>query len=265
MEDQLAYIQDGEGIPLILLHGFCERKEIWSQFIPTLAKEAKVIALDLPGFGENKAMDADISIDNAAELVEAFLKSIEVRQAIIIGHSLGGYVALALAEKFPQRISGLCLFHSTAKADSDEKKRTRDKTLVFLEEKGIEAFAQNLVPPLFAKENQQKLSSQIDEVKQMVRQSHLEMAMVYTKAMRNRPDRMNVLKEAAYPCLFIAGKDDQAVPYADLVEQSKLPKANSKLISLEHCAHMGMYEQEEQSQEALLDFIKLIKSKLEHL
>lgn len=261
METRLACIQKGEGIPVVLLHGFCERKEIWNHFIPALAKEAKVIAFDLPGFGKNKALDADISIDYVAELVEIFLKSIEVRQAIIVGHSLGGYVTLALADQFPQLFSGLCLFHSTAKADSEDKKATRDKTASFLSENGVEAFARNFAVSLFSPHKHQKLASQIAEYKQMLAQTPVETAVAYTKAMRNRPERMNVLKEAEYPCLFIAGKDDQAVPYTDLVEQSKLPKADSKLISLEHCAHMGMYEQEAQSKEAILDFIKQIKSK----
>ncbi|WPP50793.1 alpha/beta fold hydrolase [Catalinimonas niigatensis] len=262
MQTRLAYIQEGEGIPVVLLHGFCERKEIWDRFIPILAKESKVIALDLPGFGENEAIDADISINYVAEHVEAFLKSIEVRQAIIVGHSLGGYVALSLANQFPQLISGLCLFHSTAKADSDEKKATRDKTALFLKENGMEAFARNFADALFSPHNHQKLVIQIAEYKQMLSQTPVETAVAYTKAMRDRPERMNVLKEAEYPCLFIAGKDDQAVPYADLLEQSKLPKADSKLITLEHCAHMGMYEQEERSKHALLNFIKQIKSKL---
>lgn len=265
MENQLAYLHEGEGIPVVLLHGFCERKEIWKHLVPSLASESNVIAVDLPGFGENKAIDADISIDYAAELVEAFLKSMNVRQAIVIGHSLGGYIALALADQFPQRISGLCLFHSTAKADSDEKKSTRDKTAAFLKENGMEPFAQNFVPSLFAKDNHQKLAVQMNEVKQMVIQTPVETAIAYTKAMRNRPERLGVLQQAEYPCLFIAGKEDQAVPYEDSVDQSQLPKRYAKLISLEPCAHMGMYEQETVSLEALLEFVKMVKSKSQGL
>jgi pimeloyl-ACP methyl ester carboxylesterase len=261
METQLPYLQEGEGIPVVLLHGFCECKEIWNHFIPVLASESRVIAIDLPGFGDRKAIDADISIDYAAERVEAFLKSMNVRQAIVAGHSLGGYVALALADQFPQLISGLCLFHSTAKADSEEKKAIRDKTAVFLQENGIEPFAQNFVPSLFAKNNHQKLDSQMDEVKQMVMQTSVNTAVTYTKAMRNRPERLGVLRQAEYPCLFIAGKEDQAVPYEDLVEQSQLPRGYTKLLSLEACAHMGMYEQKTASLDALLNFIKQVKSK----
>lgn len=261
METQLPYLQEGEGIPLVLLHGFCERKEIWNHVIPVLASEAKVFAIDLPGFGDHEALDADISIDYVAELVEAFLKSMDIRQAVVVGHSLGGYVALALADQFPQRVSGLCLFHSTAKADSEEKKAVRDKTLVFLQENGMEPFAPSFVSSLFAKDNHQKCISQMDEVKQMVTQTSVDTAVAYTKAMQNRPERLGVLLQAEYPCLIIAGKEDQAVPYRDSVEQSQLPKGDTKLVSLEPCAHMGMYEQETASLDALLDFIKVVKSK----
>lgn len=261
MENKLAYIHQGSGIPMLLLHGFCERKEIWNDFIPLLSKEAQIIAPDLPGFGENPPITKEITIDSVAEAVAEFLKSIKIQQAIIVGHSLGGYVSLALAELYPHLCKGLCLFHSTAKADSEEKKANRNKAAAFLEKNGTEPFAHNFVPSLFASVNHQKMADQIALMKQVVADTHKDTAVAYTKAMQDRPERINVLEKAAFPCLFIAGKDDQAVPYNDMLQQSKLPKRTSELVSLENCGHMGMYEQKNESIEALINFIKTVKSK----
>ncbi len=260
MKDKLAYIEQGEGIPVVLLHGFCESKKIWEHFIPALATECRVIAPDLPGFGGNPGVKGAISVDDAARQVADFLKQIDVQQAIIIGHSLGGYVNLALADLFPEIFKGLSLFHSTAKADSTEKKVKRDKTVHFLETHGMEPFSENFVPSLFAEKNHQSLTIQMAAYKKIVNDTAVKTAIAYTKAMRDRPERINVLQQAAYPCLFIAGKRDEAVPYEDMLEQSKLPQGHSQLISLENCAHMGMYEQEKASLDALLNFVKRVKN-----
>lgn len=262
MENKLAYINQGSGIPLLLLHGFCERKEIWNHCISALSKEARVIAIDMPGFGGNLAISGDISIDSVAEEISDFLKEMDIPEAVMVGHSLGGYVTLALAERYPQLCKGLCLFHSTAKADSEEKKTNRDKAALFLEKNGTEPFAQNFVPSLFAPVNHQKLALQIATVKQMVVQTHDKTAVAYTEAMRDRPERLHVLRKAEFPCMFIAGKEDQAVPYDDLQQQSKLPTGSSEFVSLENCGHMGMYEQEKKSLDALISFVKIVKSQV---
>ncbi|MDW8296538.1 MAG: alpha/beta hydrolase, partial [Raineya sp.] len=111
----LAYIEQGTGKNVVLLHGFCESKEIWKDFLPELAKNFRTIAVDIGGFGESaNLLPQPCTMETLAEQVFALLKELQISQAAFVGHSMGGYVALALAEKHPEIIEKLCLFHSTA-------------------------------------------------------------------------------------------------------------------------------------------------------
>jgi pimeloyl-ACP methyl ester carboxylesterase len=254
MAENLAYVEEGNGKSVILLHGFCENKAIWQQLMSELSPRARLLAPDLPGFGENTAIHGDMSIDNMAEQIAAWMDEQTIASAPIIGHSLGGYVALALADRFPEKVSRLCLFHSTAQADSQEKQRKRDQTIKFLEANGVATFVKNFIPSLFAPAKREHMKSTIDEVIALAAQTPDATAIAVTRAMRDRPERLEVLKKAAFPCLFIAGREDSAVPYEDMKQQSQLP-AQAQLITLENCGHMGMYENPEDSREALYAFI----------
>jgi len=260
MKHSLSVIEQGQGVAVILLHGFCERKEVWEGIIEPLSAEAKVLAPDLPGFGQSQLNATSITIEDAALAVIECMNSRNIEQAIVVGHSLGGYVSLAMAEKYPSRLAALCLFHSTAKSDSEEKKDNRTRTVGFLEKYGTRTFADNFVPSIFADNHHESMYEQIEKAKKMVAQTSDQTAIAYTRAMRDRPARLDVLKGASFPCLFIAGKNDSAVPYQDMLEQSQLPQ-DSRLCTLDNSGHMGMYEEPEKSTRALLDFISYIKSK----
>ncbi len=122
----------GEGNPVILIHGFCETFAIWKPLVNKLAFSHKVITLDLPGFGKSPLPESPFSITDIADQVHLWLLEKNLLGSIIIGHSLGGYVALALAEKYPDSIKGFGLMHSTAFADDEEKKHSRNKTIEFV-------------------------------------------------------------------------------------------------------------------------------------
>ena len=147
----LSFIEAGKGLPVVFLHGFCETREIWENFLEPLSSVCRVILIDLPGFGGNPPLESPLTIADMAEQVYNTILAIGVDQCIMIGHSMGGYVALAFCEKFPSRLKGLGLFHSTAYADSSEKKQARDKTIDFIERYGTEEFVEEFVPPLFLK------------------------------------------------------------------------------------------------------------------
>lgn len=254
MAENLAYVEKGNGKSVVLLHGFCESKAIWQQLMNELSPRARLLAPDLPGFGENSAIHGDITIDDMAEQVSVWMDEMGIKSASVIGHSLGGYVALALADRYPEKVSALCLFHSTARADAPEKKEKRDQTMKFLKANGVDTFVKNFIPALFAYQHQEKLKSTIGEVIALAAQTPDATAIAVTRAMRDRPERLEVLKNAAFPCLFIAGKEDGAVPYKDLKIQSQLPD-QAQLITLENCGHMGMYEKPAECSIALEAFI----------
>jgi pimeloyl-ACP methyl ester carboxylesterase len=251
----LTYFRAGTGFPVVLLHGFMESKEVWTGVREKLANTFQVIIPDMPGFGESHFNQNYEHVEAMAGEVYKLLQSLHIDECIIIAHSLGGYVALAFAEQHRHMLKGIGLFHSTAFADSEEKKQNRDKTADFIDTHGVPAFAQNFVQSLFYKERQTELAATMEQVLQMTLKTPKETAVAVTRAMRNRPDRSHVLKEATYPVLFIAGKADEAVPLEKSKEMFYLPK-NAVIQLLGETAHMGMYERPEETYFILAHFCR---------
>lgn len=252
----LAYAQYGEGFPVVVLHGFCENKTLWTDVAARLSASFTVITPDLPGFGDSTDNQHYASIDAMADEVYQLLQSLQTESCVLIGHSLGGYVALAFAEKYPQMLKGLGLFHSTAFADSEEKKHTRNKTADFIDKQGTAAFAGNYVPPLFYKGRHEALAGPMEAARNMLINTPKETAVAAIKAMRDRPDRTHVLRESACPVLFIVGQADQAVPFEASKALVFMPK-HSLMQALAETAHMGMYERPQETYVAVENFCNL--------
>jgi pimeloyl-ACP methyl ester carboxylesterase len=246
----IYFKEKGSGIPLILIHGFCETHEIWQPVVDPLAQTNRVIAIDLPGFGKSAPLPAPFSIDDAADAVGAFLKSIpDLQECIVLGHSLGGYVTLALAERFPERVSAFGLIHSTAFADSDERKTSRLKVIEFVHQYGVAAFIESFIPPLFADRQNPAIKSIVAQAAQ----TPLDTLVSYTEAMRNRPDRTSFLYSFQRPVLFLAGVHDSVIPVEGIEQQaSQTPYATVSI--LDHVGHMGMVEDPESVRKSVVDF-----------
>ena len=252
----LAYTLTGNGMPVLFLHGFCETKDIWNEFIKPMGTGYRIVTVDLPGFGESRQNPSCHSVEEMAAEVESLIDTLHLPQLIVVAHSLGGYVALALAERNPEQIAGLCLFHSTAFADTEENKQSRNKTADFIEKNGVAPFIENFVPPLFFKERHEELKDQIEKTRQICLTTPRETAIAVTKAMRDRPDRTHVLRDASYPVLFIAGKADEAVPFQAAKEQFFLP--NHAIVQvLARTGHMGMFEHPEETRQMIDKFVGL--------
>ncbi|WP_369407157.1 alpha/beta fold hydrolase [Seonamhaeicola sediminis] len=118
----IFYTDHGKGSAIVLLHGFLENSNIWKPFIPQLSKKNRVVCIDLLGHGQTECLGYIHSMELMAEVVETVLKHLKIRRSIFVGHSMGGYVALAFAEKNPDNVKGLCLMNSTARSDTQEKK-----------------------------------------------------------------------------------------------------------------------------------------------
>lgn len=241
----LTFFEKGTGTPLILLHGFCENKTIWNPFIDSLAKDFRVVSFDLPGFGENKPVK-EITIEQAADEVADALKLLKIEKCVMVGHSLGGYVSLAFAEKYAQYLLGFGLFHSSALEDDEEKKNTRNKTADFIKKNGMRLFSQSFVEPLFFPKYRQSLKEPIEKLKEEVAQCSADSVVAYTYAMRDRKERIEVLKSVQVPVLFVVGKNDQAVPLEASLKQCYLPK-NAMVQFLDETAHMGMIERPDET------------------
>lgn len=253
---QLAYIQQGKGKAIILLHGFCESKEIWKGFIPVLAQNYSVIAIDLGGFGESAdLLPNPCSIETMAEQVIGLLKAIQITKAVWVGHSMGGYVALAAAENYPQMIEKLCLFHSTALADSPEKKENRNKVIEFVQKAGVEIFIDSFFKNLIYQDRLNELQEKIQFVEEIGKKTPLKSVVALLEAMRDRKSRLEILQKALFPVLYIIGKQDSAVTWQSYEEQLKL-LPHAQILVLEQTGHLGMLERPHETLQTLKQFIE---------
>jgi pimeloyl-ACP methyl ester carboxylesterase len=254
MSKAIIYTDKGSGPVVVFVHGFCESKDIWKTFAERLSANYRVICLDLPGFGESMLDKEQVSMEWFADEVQQLMKLLSIQLFTFVGHSLGGYVGLAYAEKYAQHLNGLCLFHSTAYADSEERKINRDKTIAFIHKYGADMFTQSFIEPLFLLKNRQALKNEIAELKSIAKESSGKGIIATTAAMRDRPDRTHVLASSKIPVLIIGGKNDATIPIAKLEELSQLSSV-IQLAEIEDCGHMGMYEQKEKTFEVLSEFL----------
>ena len=247
----IHFFEKGKGQPLVLIHGFCETGNMWKDFAESLSTEFNVFCPDLPGIGGSPITGDHISLEEVAVILEDWMDVNQIKNPIVIGHSLGGYVALALLELMGNRIKAIGLFHSTAFADDADKKEMRNRTITFLKKNGVEKFVISFVPPLFPENRREELALEIDLASEDAKRCTLEGLIAYAGAMRDRPDRLEVLKHYSGSKLLIAGTEDGAVK----IEASRAQKdAFSHYIELKGVGHMGMVEEKERTLEIVKVF-----------
>lgn len=237
---KIHYTDTGKGRVLVLLHGFLGSHEVWSEFVKKLSKKFRVIAIDLPGHGETPSIGYYHSMELLAQSVKAVLDKAGVRRYIITGHSMGGYVALTFAELFPENVSGICLFNSTSYADSEEKKKEREK-VIRLVKKSHKHYVGEVVTSLFAPDNLPKISKEVEKVSGIAQKITQQSIINSLEGMKERKSRDLILKFAEFPILFIVGKKDGVINYETMYGQMALCKYPS-VVMLEDSGHMSFYE-----------------------
>lgn len=237
------YFKKGNGPVVFLLHGFAEDHTIWNYQVEQLAKSYCCILPDLPGTGASSDASSELSIADMADFIHEIAQFEQCSSFVLAGHSMGGYIALAYAEKYGSFLSGLGLIHSTAYADDDTKKENRLKSIRLIEgnENGKEVFLRAMVPNLYAEASHVKVASEMNR--------HLTIALNlssitlinYYKAMIARTDKTHVLESFRKPVLFMIGKQDNAVPYKDVLSQSAI--ASQSMVHLKNdLGHTSMLE-----------------------
>ena len=261
---KIFYRIAGSGKPVILIHGFGEDGEVWSSLLTSskgggisdtqLKDKFRFIIPDLPGSGESERIE-DMSMEGMAEVIHAIIHEENIGSCPVIGHSMGGYITLALVEKYWNHVSAFGLFHSSAYADTEEKKAARRKGIEFIKQHGAYEFLKTATPNLFSPNSQLQIPNSIEEIIEKGRNFSPPALVSYYEAMMARPDTTEMLRKAAVPVLFIMGKYDNAVPIKDGLEQCHLPPI-SYIHILENSGHMGMIEESEKSSLALLQYVK---------
>lgn len=261
----IFYRTVGEGKTVVFVHGFGENSSIWDYQVTFLKNHFHLILPDLPGSGRSEML-ANANIETYAEIIKAILdiesstSSLqEPEKVTMIGHSMGGYITLAFAEKYPELLDSLGLFHSSAFSDSEEKKQVRTKAIDFINEKGTHAFLKTSTPALFTKEYAEKHPESINELIEQGKKFSTKALVQYYQAMIARPDRTAVLKTFSRPILFIIGEHDLAIPLESSLQQCYLP-VQSHVNLLEKSAHMGMWEETDKCNQILLNFLQYLSS-----
>jgi pimeloyl-ACP methyl ester carboxylesterase len=251
---KLAYNIEGKGFPVVLLHGFCADSRLWEDFKQDLLEEHyRVVTIDLPGFGSSDVVP-EVSIAVYAEAVLAVLEEKKLSEVIVIGHSMGGYTALALAALAPERLKGIGLFHSHPYADSEEKKEARYNQIAFINRQGHQLYVKQLVPKLFPPTYAQTNAFDLDKIIHRAARYAAEGIIEGLKSMASRPDYSEVLRTFSKPVLFIVGEDDEAVPKEASEQQLALP-ARASIHVLEKTGHMGMIEKRRKTQLMVRQFV----------
>ena len=253
---KIVYRNVGNGKPVILIHGFGEDGEVWKNQIDFLKNRFRLIVPDLPGSGQSELID-DMSIEGMAEVIHSIIHEENIDACPVIGHSMGGYIALALVEKYWNHVSVFGLFHSSAYADSEEKKSIRRKGIEFINQHGAFEFLKTATPNLFSPNSKEQIPNTIEEIIDLGHNFTAAALVSYYEAMIQRPDRTEILQKATVPVLFIMGKYDNAVPLNDGLEQSHLPE-KSYIYILQNSGHMGMLEEKDKSNEILDKFLREI-------
>lgn len=245
----ICYSDQGKGDVIILLHGFCGSSAYWEKVTPQLSRSYRVIAPDLRGHGESEAPMGPYSIDQMADDLLFLLEALEIKECYLFGHSLGGYIALSFAERYASRLKGFGLIHSTGYPDSEEAREKRLKSVSTIQNEGITAFVDGLVPGLFAPGAAPQL---LERAKEIGYKTPPQGAAGAALAMRERPDRREVIQSAALPVLLVAGAEDGLVP-AERTFTSH--NADTTKATISGAGHMSMYEAPERLSEIIKDFV----------
>jgi pimeloyl-ACP methyl ester carboxylesterase len=244
----------GKGNPVMLVHGFGEDSTIWENQVEVLKNNWQLIIPDLPGSGRS-ALTEDVSMEGMADILKRILDELQVSACIMIGHSMGGYITLAFADKYPGMLKAFGLFHSTAYADNEEKIAARRRGIAFIEENGAAKFMEQSTLNLFSKETKEKRPDYVQEIVARYTNFLPQSLVSYYEAMIQRPNRTNVLQTFKMPVLFILGMYDSAIPVEHGLEQCHMPGL-SYIHILRHSGHLGMLEESTKSTGFLVKFLQ---------
>lgn len=251
---KIAYSDTGKGTAIVLLHGFLENKAMWEDYIPLFSKKYRIITIDLLGHGETECLGYVHSMEDNADVVHAVLSELRIRKAVFVGHSMGGYVALAFAELYPETLKGMVLLNSTTRADSEERKINRDRAIVAVKQ-NYTNFIRMSIANLFSEDNRVKLLDAIEKVKTEALKTPLQGIVASLEGMKIRKDREVLLHFAHYPILLVLGKKDPVLIYEESLEQ--IENTVVKLVTFPD-GHMSHIENAVALKRVLLDFFKSI-------
>lgn len=247
----IGYSSWGKGeCKVVLLHGFMGNKTLWAPFFDRLdPDEFTVFSIDLPGHGDSDCLATVHSMELMADVVRQVLHIENIEKAHLTGHSMGGYVALAYAEKYSDLVCSLCLFNSTSKEDSPAKKRDRYRAIrVF--ELNPKIFINEAINNLFTELYRKKHPEEVQRTKNIALNTSLGGVSAALRGMAERKNREHVMASEAFSTLYLAGKFDRVVSLEQV--QHQVDRTGAQLVEMTRTSHMGFLEEFELAFNSLL-------------
>ncbi|MDR0560971.1 MAG: alpha/beta hydrolase [Prevotellaceae bacterium] len=241
----------------VFLHGYLETNEVWTDFVDMICDadpNLRIVVMDLPGHGLSGTNEGENSMDFMADVIADVFTSAKIEKATVTGHSMGGYVALAFAEKYPELVEKLCLFHSTPNPDSEDKKKNRDREIKLIREQKLNQILETSLPNMFASAIPEVTDDYVDMIKESAEISDSEGFIACLNGMKNRKDMNDFLAGFDKPLLMIFGKKDKHIT-EDTANSliTRFPKA--EVLMLENSGHLGFIEEPEICLRTLHKFI----------
>lgn len=250
---KITYYDTGRGEVVILLHGYLETAEVWDDFARDLAREFRVISVDLPGHGNSFLPGDSYSMELMAGAIKAILDHERIDKVLMTGHSMGGYVTLAFLENYPSRLHAYCLFHSHPYPDSKETVCNRKREIKVVECGKKDVIYPVNVPKMFADFNVERMKEKLEKHKTIAAGINADGIIAVLNGMIQRPSRIEILERGDVPLLFILGRHDNYIPCEEMLSKIRMP-GNSETLILENSGHLGFVEQKEKSLQAITGF-----------
>lgn len=245
---------------IILLHGYLESLDVWDEFIPLLTPGARVISLDLPGHGVSQVMGEVHSMEFLGDVVAGVMDKLGVEKATIVGHSMGGYVALALLKKHPQRVERLVMFHSTPNPDSEQRREMRVREIGVITSGKRDLLAATAPIVGFAEQNRKRLSNDITALSERILMFDEDGIVAVLRGLAAREDMNEILRNSNVPQLFIFGRGDEYIT-PEIAQTVITNQPQAQVVWLENSGHMGFIEEPAEAAVAILRFIGVPESK----
>lgn len=249
---KIAFKRGGLGEVIFLIHGFLENMNMWDEIVVELSKTHEIVRVDLPGFGNSDCLDDSLSMSLYAECVNQLILELNIENFTLIGHSMGGYVGLELLKICPEKINHFILFHSTAKADSEQKKNDRTRAIKMVKDKQ-NVYLKTAIPFLFPEQFQSSCSGYIQKMIEESKNLHSSGIIAALKGMQQRKDCNDLLKSLSCRKTYIAGTYDPLLNVAALRQEALNNGAN--FIEIENAGHMSHFEC---PSETINTFLKLL-------